>query len=77
MNATSIYLSLLIVLFMILLLHWMRKLKPQTGVSITKDVRVLRIDHGSIKGKLLGMWQTLYRGGVLDFKEMNRCLIRS
>ena len=29
MNATSIFLGLLIVLFMILLLHWMRKLKPQ------------------------------------------------
>ena len=29
MNATSIFLGLLIVLFMILLPHWMRKLKPQ------------------------------------------------
>ena len=29
MNAASIFLGLLIVLFMILLLHWMRKLKPQ------------------------------------------------
>jgi hypothetical protein len=29
MNAASILLGLLIVLFMILLLHWMRKLKPQ------------------------------------------------
>jgi hypothetical protein len=30
MNATSISLGLLIVLFAILLLTWMRKLKPQT-----------------------------------------------
>jgi len=29
MNATSISLGLLIVLFMILLLRWMRRLKPQ------------------------------------------------
>jgi hypothetical protein len=42
------------------------------GVSITKDVPILRIDHVSIKGKLLGVWQTFYSGGVLDFKEMTR-----
>jgi hypothetical protein len=41
-------------------------------VSITKDVPVLRIDYASIKGKLPGVWQALYCGGVLDFKEMNR-----
>jgi hypothetical protein len=41
-------------------------------VSITKDVPILRIDNVSIKGKLLGVWQALYSGGVLDFKEMNR-----
>ena len=29
MNATSIFFGLLIVLFMILLLRWMRRLKPQ------------------------------------------------
>jgi hypothetical protein len=39
-------------------------------------VTVLRIDHVSIKGKLLGVWQAFYSGGVLDFKEMTR-LIRS
>jgi len=39
--------------------------------SITKDVPILRIDHVSIKGKLLGVWQALYRRGVLDFKEIN------
>ena len=31
MNATSISFGLLIVLFTILLLHWMRKLKPQVA----------------------------------------------
>jgi hypothetical protein len=53
MNATSIFLGLLIVLFMILLLRWMRKAKPLvTGVWITTDVPELRADHVSIKGKL-------------------------
>ena len=33
MDATSIYLGLLIVLFMILLLRWMRKAKPQVPRS--------------------------------------------
>ena len=33
MNATSIFLGLLIVVFMILLLHWMRKAKPQVTPS--------------------------------------------
>ena len=33
MDATSIFFGLLIVLFMILLLHWMRKLKPQVAGS--------------------------------------------
>ena len=40
-------------------------------VSITKDVPVLRIDHVSVKGALLGVWQAAFRR-VLDFKEMNR-----
>jgi hypothetical protein len=47
------------------------------GVWITEDVSVLRIDHVSIKGKLFGVWQALYSGGVLDFKEMSCRLIRS
>jgi hypothetical protein len=34
-------------------------------------VPILRIDHASIKAKLLGVWQALYSGCVLDFKEMN------
>jgi hypothetical protein len=38
--------------------------------SITKDVPELRTDHVSIKGKLLGVWQALHGGRVLDFKEM-------
>jgi hypothetical protein len=42
----------------------------------TKDVPELRTDHVSIKGKLLGVWQSLYGGRVLDFKEMNRRLVR-
>jgi hypothetical protein len=32
----------------------------------------MRIDHVSIKGKLYGMWPTLYGRRVFDFKEMNR-----
>ncbi len=47
------------------------------GVWITEDVSVLRIDHVSIKGKLLGVWQALYGGSVPDFNKMNRRLIRS
>jgi hypothetical protein len=46
-------------------------------VSITKDVPILRIDHGSIKGKLLGVWQAIYGGCVLDFKETNRRLAQA
>ncbi len=46
-------------------------------VSITKNLPILRIDHVSIKGKLLGVWQALYSGGVLDFKEMNRLLAQT
>jgi hypothetical protein len=42
------------------------------SVWITKDVPILRTDHVSIKGKLLGVWQALHSGRVLDFKEMNR-----
>lgn len=40
--------------------------------AITKDVPELRTDHVSTKGKLLGVWQALHSGRVLDFKEMNR-----
>jgi hypothetical protein len=42
------------------------------GVWITEDVSVLRIDHVSTKGKLLGVWQALYLSGVLGFKEVIR-----
>ena len=40
--------------------------------SITKNVPELRTDHISTKDTLLGMWQALHSGRVLDFKEMNR-----
>ena len=42
----------------------------------TKDVPELRTDHLSIKGKLRGVWQALYSGRVLEFKEMNRRFVR-
>jgi hypothetical protein len=45
---------------------------PVRRVSFTKDVPILWIDYVWIKGKLLGVRQALYSGGVLDFKEMNR-----
>jgi hypothetical protein len=37
--------------------------------SITKDVPSLRIDHFSIEGKLLGMWQAFHRSGVRDIRN--------
>jgi hypothetical protein len=45
------------------------------GGRITKDVPALRIDHISPQSQLPGMWQDLYTGGVLDFEEMNRCVV--
>ena len=44
-------------------------------VSITKDVPILRIDHFSIKGKLLGVWQAFHSSGVRDIR--NETLTRS
>lgn len=41
-------------------------------VWITKDVPILRIDHVSNKGKLLGVWQAFSRGRLLDFEEITR-----
>jgi hypothetical protein len=35
-------------------------------------VPILWIDYVWIEGKLLGVRQALYSGGVLDLKEMNR-----
>jgi hypothetical protein len=72
MTATSVFIGLLI-----LSIH--DPAGPQnpqaetTGrrVSITKNVPILRIDHASIKGKLLGVWQISYIGGVLDLEEIN------
>ncbi len=39
-------------------------------VRNTKDVSVLRIDHISIEGMLLGVRQACYSGGVFDCKEI-------
>ncbi len=65
MNATSIFFGLLIVLFTILLLYWIRRLKPQSaGFSITKDVPVLRIDNLSPKPSLLGVWRRQFLKAV-------------
>jgi hypothetical protein len=44
-------------------------------VSITKDVPIVWIDHISIEGELLGMWQAFYSGDVRDFEEVKRCSI--
>ena len=38
--------------------------------SVTKDVPLLRIDHVTIEAQLLGVWQALYSGDVLNFKEV-------
>jgi len=48
--------------------------QPETKdrrVRNTKDVSLLRIDHISIEGMLLGVRQACYSGGVFDCKEMN------
>ena len=48
--------------------------QPETTdrrVRNTKDVSLLRIDHISIEGMLLGVRQACYSGGVFDCKEMN------
>ena len=57
LNPVGISFGLLIALFAILLLYKMRKPLPTgRGVRITEDVAVLRIDHISIQGMLLGVW---------------------
>ena len=56
MGATSISIGLLITLLLILLLDRMRRLKQIAGFRVTEDVPVLRIDHISTKGILLGVW---------------------
>jgi len=71
MNATNISFGFFIVLLTILLARWMRKLTPHiVGGSVTKDVPLLRIDHVTIEAQLLGVWQALYSGDVLNFKEV-------
>jgi hypothetical protein len=73
MNATTFSFGLLIVLFTILLLHRMHKLKPQmAGYGSHKDVPMLWIDHISIEGVLLGVRQVSYgRECDPDSGEMN------
>ena len=41
-------------------------------VGVAEDVRIMRIDHVSIQGKLHGVWRAPYGGRVFDFKELNR-----
>jgi hypothetical protein len=61
-SAISISVGLLIALLAILVFYRMRKLPKDRRVRITKNVPVLRIDHISIKGMLLGVWSASYRG---------------
>jgi len=71
MSAASIFFALLIALFLILMLYRMGRLKPQiAGGQSQRMCPELRTDHVSVKGKLLGVWQALHGGQVLDFKEM-------
>ena len=56
MNSTSISFGLLVALLAIPLLHKILKPKPRSPVRIAEDVSVLRVDHISIKGMLLGVW---------------------
>ena len=60
MSAISISVGLLIALLAILVFYRMRKLPKDRRVRITKNVPVLRIDHISIKGLLLGVWSASY-----------------
>jgi hypothetical protein len=59
MSTISISSTLLIALFTILLLVYrMRGLKPQVaGFRSQRIMPVLRLDHTSIKDRLLGVWQ--------------------
>ena len=57
MSAISISFVLLIALFAILPLYWVRKLQRQgRRVRIAADVPVLRVDYVSIKSTLPGVW---------------------
>ena len=57
MSAINISVRLLILLLLILLLHRMREEATDRRIRVTKGVPVLRIDHISIKAKLLRVWQ--------------------
>ena len=62
MSAISISVGLLIALLAILVFYRMRKLTTDRRVRIAKDVPVLRVDHISIKGMLLGVWPVSCHG---------------
>ena len=58
MKTSSISFGLLIVFLAILLLHWMRKVKPQiAGYGTQRMCPSLRIDHISTKSSLFGVWR--------------------
>ena len=78
MNATSISFGLLIVLFTILLLHRMRKLKPLVaGFQSQRMCPPCGLITSTIKGKLLGVWQALYSGRVTRLQRNNRRLAQA
>jgi hypothetical protein len=65
----SIFFGLLIMLFMIM--RWMRKAKPQIlGGQSQRMCPNCGLITSRLQGKLLGVWQALHGGRVLDFKEM-------
>jgi hypothetical protein len=51
----------------------------KVGHAVGEDMEALGTARSADRGKcwLLGVWQALYSGRVLDFKEMNRRFIRS
>jgi len=72
MNATTFSFGLLIVLFTILLLQDAQAETADGRIRITKDMPMLRIDHISIEGVLLGVRQVSYgRECDPDSGEMN------
>ena len=76
MNAISISLSLLIALFAILVLYRRCKLPQISGYGSQRMCPSCRVDHISIKGVLLGVWQISYSGECdPDCRKMNRWLL--
>jgi predicted amidophosphoribosyltransferase len=71
MNATSIFLVLLIALLTILLAHWMRRLKPQlSGFQSQRMCPSCGLITSRLKARCLKCGKPL-SVVVLDFKEMN------